>query len=130
VKPASRARRIAHEEAGWSLLELLVTLVIIGVLLAIAVPGYLGYQRKATQTTAVSNLRAALPAVEAFHQDNGTYDAGTMTIGALRAYDQGIAPGVAVLSGSAGTYCLRSTLGATSVYQSGPGAAVVTTPCT
>jgi prepilin-type N-terminal cleavage/methylation domain-containing protein len=118
------------DESGFTLVELLVTVTIVAILLAIAVPSYLGYQRKATETSAESNLRAVLPAVEAFHQDHATYDPSSMTVAALRSYDQGIAPGISVVSGSATTYCLKSTLGTTSVFKNGPGAAVTTVACT
>ena len=45
-----------------------------------------------------------------------------MTIAELRVYDQGVAPGISVVSGSADTYCLRSTTGGTSAFKNGPDA--------
>jgi type IV pilus assembly protein PilA len=121
-------RAVARDESGFTLVEILVTLTIIAILVAIAVPSYLGYQRKATETTAESNLRAALPAVEAYYHDNATY--ASMTITALAAnYDQGISADVHVLSASDTTYCIRSTHGAVSFFKNGPGATVTTTAC-
>jgi type IV pilus assembly protein PilE len=127
----AQTRRLAiRDESGMTLVELLVTLIIIGILLAIAVPSYFGYEAKATVATAKSNLRAAIPAVEAYYLDHGTYDATSMTFAALRTYDQGMSPGISVVSGSDTTYCISSTLAGVSYYKNGPGAPVTTAACT
>ena len=81
--------RLAKEESGFTLIELLVVLVIIGVLLAIAVPSYLGFKKRAEKSAAQSNIRAAIPAMEAFYSDNGTYT-GMTPAGLKASYDAGL----------------------------------------
>jgi type IV pilus assembly protein PilA len=58
------------EDDGFTLIELLVVVVIIGVLVAIAVPVYLNYRKGAADKSAQSDLRGAVVAVEQFYADN------------------------------------------------------------
>ena len=67
--PCRIHRRRGAAEDGFTLIELLVVLVIIAVLLAIAVPSYLGFKARAADRAAQANLRAAMPAAEAYYTD-------------------------------------------------------------
>jgi type IV pilus assembly protein PilA len=63
--------RAKKGDEGFTLIELLVVVVIIGVLVAIAVPVYLNYRKGAADKSAQSDVRGAISAVEQFYTDNG-----------------------------------------------------------
>ena len=65
--------RLRNKKAdeGFTLIELLVVVVIIGVLVAIAVPVYLNYRKGAADKSAQSDVRGAISAIEQFYTDNG-----------------------------------------------------------
>jgi type IV pilus assembly protein PilA len=123
-------QRIARDE-GFTLIELLVVMIIIGILLAIAIPSYLGFRDRAHKSTAQSNLREAIPSAEAYFATHDVYTG--MTEAVLKAsYDTGMntdpATGVVVGNATDTTYCLESTHGGFTYHYDGPGGTIPKEP--
>jgi type IV pilus assembly protein PilA len=66
----ARLRAGKKNDEGFTLIELLVVVVIIGVLVAIAVPVYLNYRQGAADKSAQSDVRGAISAVEQYYTNN------------------------------------------------------------
>ena len=78
--------REMKDQDGFTLIELMVVILIIAILIAIAIPTFLGLRQRAQNRAAQSNLRNAMTAAKAFYTDNETY------VGFTEAVAEGIEP--------------------------------------
>ena len=63
----------SRNEAGFTLIELMIVIAIIGILAAIAIPQFSAYRKRSYYAAAESDLRNLATAQEAYYTDNLTY---------------------------------------------------------
>lgn len=141
----ARMRARLAGEQGFTLVELTIVLLILGILLTIAVPSYMSLKDKANKTAAAADLKQAAKAVIAYGADNFpnsaddpnavTTDSGfsNITLAALATkYDASIsttagAPYVlnpAGFAASSTDFCITAAIGRWIAVQHGPGSGV------
>lgn len=93
-------------EEGFTLMELLVVILIIGILTAIAIPNYLGQQKEARDSAAMAQLRTAATSQDLYHAKQSAFAANTTDLAAY-GFRQG-GQLVTVVAADASSYCMQA----------------------
>ena len=90
-----RIRNKRQGQKGFTLIELMIVIAIIGILAAIAIPNFLSYRQRSYDSAAQSDLRNLMTAQEAYFVDYDTYLTFTGSNGAeISALDLTLSKGV------------------------------------
>jgi prepilin-type N-terminal cleavage/methylation domain-containing protein len=103
-------KMVKKNDKGFTLVELMIVIAIIGVLAAVAIPSFLSYRRRSYNSSAHSDLKNAYTTARAFCADNPT---GSIAgVGTLNAYGFRQSDDVSVtVSGTQGTLQLITAHG-------------------
>lgn len=71
----------SNQKSGFTIVELLIVIVVIGILAAISIVAYNGVQAKAANQQTISSVRAYYTALQAYAVDNDDYPSGNTCLG-------------------------------------------------
>jgi type IV pilus assembly protein PilA len=121
--------KMIKKNEGFTLIELMIVIAIIGILAAIAIPQFSAYRTRSYNAAAEADLRNAATAQEAYYVDNSTYVANPYSLYGS-TYGFYTSSGVQV-TGQAGAtqYSMTSlhTSGNKTYFLIGPGGSVTST---
>jgi type IV pilus assembly protein PilA len=97
----------ARNEKGFTLIELMIVIAIIGILAAIAIPQFSAYRKRGYNAAAEADLRNLATAQEAYYADHQTYNTTTTGMGTY-GFSQSAGVNISVSAANVNGYAMNS----------------------
>jgi type IV pilus assembly protein PilE len=120
-----------RDERGFTLIEVFVVVIVIGILSTLALSSYIGYRERANDTAAQENLHRIIPSIHGYFVDHDSFSGMTLA-GLSIAYDSSLDPAdysFGTAAPTQTTYCVQTTLSGHTWRKYGPAAALERQSC-